>query len=120
MYEYFMHGTQSFKEIIESGNLDAAFTDKETYDIPKGVYCQYIWDGLPIVYPDMHWAYGLYVFVIDLSIAKRNEMYICDSVQYGACVNVPERRIFHSKGKLKQIPDFTPLRKKIIEDCMKT
>ena len=117
MYEYFMHSTFALGAIIESGNLDEAFT-RDDYDekIPKGIYCHYIWDGLPIVYPDMKWVYINCIFVIDTSISKRNEMYICNSVQYGACLQHPEDRIMHSKGNLKHKPDFNPLQKKIVDE----
>jgi hypothetical protein len=120
MYEYFTHSTFNLKDIIQSGGLDDAFTDKDAYDnigiIPNGIYCHYIWDGLPIVYPDMKWAYNPIIFVMDTSIAKRNEMYICDSVSYGHCVEHPESRILHSKGNLKRKPNLNPLKKKILED----
>jgi hypothetical protein len=77
------------------------------------IYCHYIWDGLP-VYPDMKWAYDPIIFVMDTSIAKRNEMYICDSVSFGECV--PETRILHSKGNLKRKPNLNHLKKKILSD----
>jgi hypothetical protein len=64
----------------------------------------------------MQWAYNPILFVMDTSIAKRNEMYICDSVSYGHCVEHPERRILHSKGNLKRKPNLNPLKKKILED----
>ena len=121
MYEYFTHGTNmhGLKAILQSGGLDDTFTDHEMYytiDIPNGIYCHYIWDGLPIVYPDMQWAYNRMIFVMDISIAKRNEMYICDSVGYGDCVESPEARILHSKGNLKRKPNLNPLKKHILED----
>ena len=121
MYEYFTHsmvGMSKLVDILNSGGLDEAFTDQEAYEggIPKGIYCHYIWDGLPIVYPDMQWVYKRIIFVMDTSIAKRNEMYICDSVQYGHCVESPERRILHSNGNLKRKPNLNPLKKKILED----
>jgi len=120
MYEYFTHGTNmhGLKAILQSGGLDDTFTDHEMYytmDIPNGIYCHYIWDGLP-VYPDMKWAYNPILFVMDTSIAKRNEMYICDSVNFGECVEFRESRIRHSKGNLKRKPNLNPLKKKILED----
>ena len=123
MYEYFTHGTNmhGLKAILQSGGLDDTFTDHEMYytiDIPNGIYCHYIWSGLP-VYPDMKWAYDPIIFVMDTSIAKRNEMYICDSVNFGECVESPESRIRHSKGNLKRKPNLNPLKKKILEDLHK-
>ena len=123
MYEYFTHGTNmhGLKAILQSGGLDDTFTDHEMYytiDIPNGIYCHYIWDGLP-VYPDMKWAYEPIIFVMDTSIAKRNEMYICDSGYFGECVESPESRIRHSKGNLKRKPNLNPLKKKILEDLHK-
>ena len=123
MYEYFTHGTNmhGLKAILQSGGLDDTFTDHEMYytiDIPNGIYCHYIWDGLP-VYPDMKWAYDPIIFVMDTSIAKRNEMYICDSGYFGECVESPESRILHSKGNLKRKPNLNPLKKKILEDLHK-
>ena len=67
----------------------------------------------------MQWAYEPIIFVMDTSIAKRNEMYICDSVSYGDCVEHPESRIRHSKGNLKRKPNLNPLKKKILEDLHK-
>ena len=124
MYEYFTHsmvGMSKLVDILNSGGLDEAFTDQEAYEggIPKGIYCHYIWDGLPIVYPDMQWVYKRIIFVMDTSIAKRNEMYICDSVNFGECVESPESRIRHSKGNLKRKPNLNPLKKKILEDLHK-
>ena len=124
MYEYFTHsfdGMRKLVDILNSGGLDETFTDQECYTggIPNGIYCHYIWDGLPIVYRDMQWAYNPIIFVMDTSIAKRNEMYICDSVNFGECVESPESRIRHSKGNLKRKPNLNPLKKKILEDLHK-
>ena len=124
MYEYFthsFHGMRKLVDILNSGGLDETFTDQETYDnipggIPNGIYCHYIWDGLPIVYRDMQWAYNPILFVMDTSIAKRNEMYICDSGYFGECVESHESRIRHSKGNLKRKPNLNPLKKKILAD----
>ena len=64
----------------------------------------------------MRWDYDPIIFVMDISIAKRNEMYICDSVSFGECVESPETRIRHSKGNLKRKPNLNPLKKKILSD----
>ncbi len=116
MYQYFMHSTANLVEIIKDGKLDEHYSEHETdYPMEKGIYCHYIFDGIPNVYSDLKWIYKPpFTLVIDISIAKVNKMYVCNSVSYGSCINHPKDRILYSNGNRKTLPNFKPLQQFII------
>jgi hypothetical protein len=113
MYEYFTHTTRSIKKIFDDGELNDSFTLDMDEGVHQGNYFLYMWSGLPY-YPRMEWIYGSrpYILVLDTSICKLNKTYVCDSVQYGECVNDKEHRILYSNCK---IPKFEPLQKHILD-----
>jgi len=105
-------------EILTSGYLDESFSDESDVadGMNSGIYCLYMWDGIPQIYKDMDWIYGgthRYVIVMDTDIAKTNEMYVCKSVSYETCIDHSQTQIIHSTGNKKV--NFEPLRKHIMK-----
>ncbi len=116
MYEYFIHTTfgKPLYNILKSGFIDDSYSNKSDVDdgMEPGIYCFYMWDGLPQIYKDMDWTYGRnYIVVMDKNISKTNEMYVCNSVQHGSCVTN------HKKDQIKinsKTLNFKPLQTHIM------
>ncbi len=116
MYEYFLHTTLNILEILQSGYLDESYSDE--YEVEQGmepgIYCHYLWDGLPQIYKDMEWIYygkHRYIIIMDKDITKTNKMYICKSVQHGTCVKHKDEQIKINSKTL----NFKPLQNHIMK-----
>lgn len=110
MYQYLIHSTKNLYDILKSGFLDDDFLIEEHAE--KGNYFLYIWDGIQSD-KRMDWNYSnnRIVLVFDISISKLNKLYVCNSVQYGHCLNDETDRILYSDHT---IPDFKPLQDHIL------
>ncbi len=119
MYEYFIHTTEDVYDILLSGGLDDSYSNEEDVKdgMEKGIYCLYMWNELPKIYDDMKWVYGMkdYMFVIDTSITNLNETYVCNSVDYGSCINHKSDQIMHIKNRKRKV-NFNPLKKHILKE----
>lgn len=118
-WQYFMHVTrspQTLLSILESGFIKGFNNCIWNYEplCKKGVYCHYIFDGLPKKLKRWNYNNNRFILVLRPEVAKDLEMYVCNSVEYGYCVEDKDSRITHTKGRLKRMPSFQKTRKHIL------
>lgn len=123
-WHYFMHSTASFttiRKILTSGEIKSSGYERESEMdsdhnyCKKAVYCNYIFDEIPLTKPQIIWNNTGFVIVLHANISKDLEMYICDSVAYGSCYNHKEEQLLHTKGKLERMPSLQRIRDYILE-----
>lgn len=123
-WEYFIHSTTAnFIDILDSGYL-LPKTDISNYrDDPLTpepyVYTHLIFNGLPQD-KNLYWHYfpnknSNFIFVIDPIISKIYEMYVCEGMYYGHCVNNKNRLLLNTSGNLKKKIPLTKIKNFILE-----
>lgn len=133
-WHYFIHSTKnrSILRILKSGKINAnsvaPITRYSSHPSDSnsdflyegqgyGVYCNYIFDKLDFNVPFVQWdarKNDSSTIVIDPSVAKDLEMYICDSVMWGLCQMQKRHLLKYTRGNLKRMPNMQKIKTHIL------
>lgn len=129
-WQYFVHSTNEYNmfNILKTGAIKKREDHEEPdVDCVPAVYCHYLFDQLPSPKNTREWyewsydSYGMCIIaVIDVAVSKDLEMFVCDSMSSGNCIENKERRIMHTMGNRQKIPPLSKLRTHILNRMEKS